>query len=90
MRRRFQPAASCRCGKLICHMTVMCKHLFYLFIGRISDCPKPHTSDEDLDVTEERERIYKNEKTGDILRMRDLSKVGADDCAIDSEHVQPC
>ncbi|XP_075869832.1 retinal-specific phospholipid-transporting ATPase ABCA4a [Nelusetta ayraudi] len=40
----------------------------------ISDCPKPHTSDEDVDVTEERERIYQNEKTGDILRMRDLSK----------------
>uniref|UniRef100_A0A3P8SHL2 P-type phospholipid transporter n=1 Tax=Amphiprion percula TaxID=161767 RepID=A0A3P8SHL2_AMPPE len=40
----------------------------------IPDCPKPHIVDEDLDVTDERERIYKSEKTNDILRIRDLSK----------------
>uniref|UniRef100_A0AAQ5Y0A3 ABC transporter domain-containing protein n=1 Tax=Amphiprion ocellaris TaxID=80972 RepID=A0AAQ5Y0A3_AMPOC len=34
----------------------------------IPDCPKPHIVDEDLDVTDERERIYKSEKTNDILR----------------------
>uniref|UniRef100_A0A671UI51 ATP-binding cassette, sub-family A (ABC1), member 4a n=1 Tax=Sparus aurata TaxID=8175 RepID=A0A671UI51_SPAAU len=36
-------------------------------------CPKP-ILDEDLDVAEERERIYMSEKTKDILRVRDLSK----------------
>ncbi|XP_068603937.1 retinal-specific phospholipid-transporting ATPase ABCA4-like [Brachionichthys hirsutus] len=40
----------------------------------IPDCPKPPPPDEDVDVTEERARIYKAEKTNDILRMRDLSK----------------
>uniref|UniRef100_A0AAQ5YRW6 P-type phospholipid transporter n=1 Tax=Amphiprion ocellaris TaxID=80972 RepID=A0AAQ5YRW6_AMPOC len=35
---------------------------------------QPHIVDEDLDVTDERERIYKSEKTNDILRIRDLSK----------------
>uniref|UniRef100_A0A8C4I740 P-type phospholipid transporter n=1 Tax=Dicentrarchus labrax TaxID=13489 RepID=A0A8C4I740_DICLA len=40
----------------------------------ISDCPKPHILDEDVDVAEERERIYRSEKTNDILRIRDLSK----------------
>lgn len=44
-------------------------------LGRISDCPKPPVLDEDVDVTEERERIYKSEQTNDILRIRDLSKV---------------
>lgn len=44
-------------------------------IGRISDCPKPHILDEDADVAEERQRIYKSEKTNDILCARDLSKV---------------
>ncbi|XP_036935187.1 retinal-specific phospholipid-transporting ATPase ABCA4a isoform X2 [Acanthopagrus latus] len=39
----------------------------------IPDCPKP-ILDEDLDVAEERERIYRSEKTKDILRVRDLSK----------------
>ncbi|XP_030254763.1 retinal-specific phospholipid-transporting ATPase ABCA4a isoform X2 [Sparus aurata] len=39
----------------------------------IPDCPKP-ILDEDLDVAEERERIYMSEKTKDILRVRDLSK----------------
>lgn len=44
-------------------------------IGRISDCPKPLILDEDVDVAEERERMYESEKTNDILRIRDLSKV---------------
>lgn len=48
---------------------------FIFNIGRISDSPKPHILDEDVDVAEERERIYKSEKTNDILRIRDLSKV---------------
>ncbi|KAM8731034.1 retinal-specific phospholipid-transporting ATPase ABCA4a isoform 1-T1 [Acanthopagrus schlegelii] len=39
----------------------------------IPDCPKP-ILEEDLDVAEERERIYRSEKTKDILRVRDLSK----------------
>ncbi|XP_068199948.1 retinal-specific phospholipid-transporting ATPase ABCA4a isoform X2 [Antennarius striatus] len=40
----------------------------------IPDCPKPPVVEEDVDVTEERERIYKGQKTNDILRVRDLSK----------------
>lgn len=49
---------------------------YYFLIRRISDRPKPFILDEDVDVTEERERIYKSEQTNDILRIRDLSKVG--------------
>ncbi|KAM9839656.1 retinal-specific phospholipid-transporting ATPase ABCA4a [Aulostomus maculatus] len=40
----------------------------------IPDCPKPRLLDEDMDVAEERLQIYKNGKTNDILRIRDLSK----------------
>uniref|UniRef100_A0A665X1X1 P-type phospholipid transporter n=1 Tax=Echeneis naucrates TaxID=173247 RepID=A0A665X1X1_ECHNA len=40
----------------------------------ISDCPKPPIIDEDADVAEERELIYRPVKTNDILRIRDLSK----------------
>ncbi|KAM3593267.1 uncharacterized protein V6R79_008809 [Siganus canaliculatus] len=40
----------------------------------ISDCPKPSIVDEDEDVAEERERIYNNKKSNDILRIQDLSK----------------
>ncbi|XP_033494779.1 retinal-specific phospholipid-transporting ATPase ABCA4a isoform X1 [Epinephelus lanceolatus] len=40
----------------------------------ISDCPKPPILEEDVDVAEERERLYRSEKTNDILRIRDLSK----------------
>lgn len=43
--------------------------------GRIPDCPKPHILDEDVDVGEERQRIYQSGKSNDILRVRDLSKV---------------
>lgn len=44
-------------------------------IGRISDRPRPPILEEDVDVAEERERLYQSEKTNDILRIRDLSKV---------------
>lgn len=44
-------------------------------IGRIPNCPKPHIQDEDVDVAEERQRIYRSGKSSDILRVRDLSKV---------------
>uniref|UniRef100_A0A669CMV4 P-type phospholipid transporter n=1 Tax=Oreochromis niloticus TaxID=8128 RepID=A0A669CMV4_ORENI len=40
----------------------------------IPDCPKPHILDEDVDVGEERQRIYQSGKSNDILRVRDLSK----------------
>ncbi|XP_035855343.1 retinal-specific phospholipid-transporting ATPase ABCA4 isoform X2 [Sander lucioperca] len=40
----------------------------------ISDCPKPPILGEDVDVAEERERLYQSEKTNDILCIRDLSK----------------
>ncbi|TMS09014.1 Retinal-specific ATP-binding cassette transporter [Larimichthys crocea] len=40
----------------------------------ISDFQNPPNLEEDMDVAEERARIYKSEKNGDILRIRDLSK----------------
>ncbi|XP_034027520.1 retinal-specific phospholipid-transporting ATPase ABCA4-like [Thalassophryne amazonica] len=40
----------------------------------ISDCPKPHIVEEDVDVAQERERIWKDGKTDDILNIRNLSK----------------
>ncbi|KAI9542852.1 Retinal-specific ATP-binding cassette transporter [Dissostichus eleginoides] len=40
----------------------------------MSDCTRPPIVDEDLDVAEERDRLYKCEKTNDILCVRDLSK----------------
>uniref|UniRef100_A0A3Q4H1H2 ATP-binding cassette, sub-family A (ABC1), member 4a n=1 Tax=Neolamprologus brichardi TaxID=32507 RepID=A0A3Q4H1H2_NEOBR len=40
----------------------------------IPDYPKPHILDEDMDVGEERQRIYQSGKSNDILRVRDLSK----------------
>ncbi|XP_039982421.1 retinal-specific phospholipid-transporting ATPase ABCA4a [Xiphias gladius] len=40
----------------------------------ISDCPKPPILDEDVDVTEERQRIYQSGKTNYILGIKDLSK----------------
>ncbi|KAM7390730.1 hypothetical protein PAMA_008767 [Pampus argenteus] len=48
---------------------------YRFFLNRwISDCPKPPILDEDVDIAEERERIYKSGKTNDILCIRDLSK----------------
>uniref|UniRef100_A0A3B3ZLR6 ABC transporter domain-containing protein n=1 Tax=Periophthalmus magnuspinnatus TaxID=409849 RepID=A0A3B3ZLR6_9GOBI len=41
----------------------------------LCDSPRGHILDEDADVAEERQRIYKSHKTNDILRVRDLSKV---------------
>uniref|UniRef100_A0A8D2ZG77 P-type phospholipid transporter n=1 Tax=Scophthalmus maximus TaxID=52904 RepID=A0A8D2ZG77_SCOMX len=40
----------------------------------ISDCPKPLILDEDVDVAEERERVYQSRNKNDILHVRDLSK----------------
>ncbi|KAK7881153.1 hypothetical protein WMY93_029562 [Mugilogobius chulae] len=40
----------------------------------LSDSLRHHIVDEDVDVAEERQRIYKSSKTNDILRVRDLSK----------------
>ncbi|XP_035980943.1 retinal-specific phospholipid-transporting ATPase ABCA4 isoform X2 [Fundulus heteroclitus] len=40
----------------------------------IPDGPKPHLSEEDKDVAEERERIHRGVNTYDILRIKDLSK----------------
>ncbi|XP_035808253.2 retinal-specific phospholipid-transporting ATPase ABCA4a isoform X2 [Amphiprion ocellaris] len=54
-------------------LNILFQYRFFLN-NWIPDCPKPHIVDEDLDVTDERERIYKSEKTNDILRIRDLSK----------------
>lgn len=57
-----------------CDLNLICWAVHFS-IGRISDGPKPLILDEDVDVAEERERIYESEKTNDILRIRDLSKV---------------
>ncbi|XP_033842111.2 retinal-specific phospholipid-transporting ATPase ABCA4a [Periophthalmus magnuspinnatus] len=40
----------------------------------LCDSPRGHILDEDADVAEERQRIYKSHKTNDILQVRDLSK----------------
>ncbi|XP_034561698.1 retinal-specific phospholipid-transporting ATPase ABCA4a [Notolabrus celidotus] len=40
----------------------------------ISECPQSLILDEDLDVAQERERIYESGKSNDILRIRDLTK----------------
>uniref|UniRef100_H3CTK4 ATP-binding cassette, sub-family A (ABC1), member 4a n=1 Tax=Tetraodon nigroviridis TaxID=99883 RepID=H3CTK4_TETNG len=48
---------------------------YRFFLDRwVSDHPKPPALDEDADVAGERARICTNEKTDDILRIRDLSK----------------
>ncbi|KAG7216739.1 hypothetical protein INR49_021122 [Caranx melampygus] len=48
---------------------------YRFFLNRwTSDFPKPPILEEDADVAEEREHIYRNGKTNDILRIRDLSK----------------
>uniref|UniRef100_A0A3Q3NRF5 ATP-binding cassette, sub-family A (ABC1), member 4a n=1 Tax=Labrus bergylta TaxID=56723 RepID=A0A3Q3NRF5_9LABR len=40
----------------------------------ISEGPKPFILNEDLDVAQERQRIYESEKTNDILHIKDLTK----------------
>lgn len=61
---------------LKCVVTASCFELSsFFFICRISDFQNPPNLEEDMDVAEERARIYKSEKNGDILRIRDLSKV---------------
>uniref|UniRef100_A0A3Q3W540 P-type phospholipid transporter n=1 Tax=Mola mola TaxID=94237 RepID=A0A3Q3W540_MOLML len=54
-------------------LTILFQYRFFLDHWT-SDRPKPPFLDEDVDVAEERERIYKSEKTNDILQIRDLSK----------------
>ncbi|XP_054620921.1 retinal-specific phospholipid-transporting ATPase ABCA4a isoform X3 [Dunckerocampus dactyliophorus] len=55
-------------------LNILCQYRF--FLDRWTpDGPKPSILDEDLDVAEERERIYKSRKTNDILHVRDLSKI---------------
>lgn len=41
----------------------------------MSDYKKPPVTDEDVDVAKERERIHKGGSSGDILQVKDLSKV---------------
>ncbi|XP_072306658.1 retinal-specific phospholipid-transporting ATPase ABCA4-like isoform X1 [Eucyclogobius newberryi] len=40
----------------------------------LSNSPRHHVVDEDADVAEERQKIYKSDKTHDILHVQDLSK----------------
>ncbi|XP_061877711.1 retinal-specific phospholipid-transporting ATPase ABCA4-like isoform X1 [Entelurus aequoreus] len=55
-------------------LNILCQYRFFLDHW-VPDGPKPSILDEDLDVAEERERIYKSRKTNDILHVRDLSKI---------------
>uniref|UniRef100_A0AAX7V8Z4 ABC transporter domain-containing protein n=1 Tax=Astatotilapia calliptera TaxID=8154 RepID=A0AAX7V8Z4_ASTCA len=55
-------------------INILFQYCFFLN-NWIPDCPKPHILDEDVDVGEERQRIYQSGKSNDILRVRDLSKV---------------
>uniref|UniRef100_A0A3Q2X0B5 ATP-binding cassette, sub-family A (ABC1), member 4a n=1 Tax=Haplochromis burtoni TaxID=8153 RepID=A0A3Q2X0B5_HAPBU len=54
-------------------INILFQYCFFLN-NWIPDCPKPHILDEDVDVGEERQRIYQSGKSNDILRVRDLSK----------------
>lgn len=49
--------------------------LFVYYLCRASDYRKNPVKDEDDDVAQERERIYKGGNKNDILLIRDLSKV---------------
>uniref|UniRef100_A0AAQ4QS35 P-type phospholipid transporter n=1 Tax=Gasterosteus aculeatus aculeatus TaxID=481459 RepID=A0AAQ4QS35_GASAC len=77
---RFDPYNWDYIGKNLFCMAVqgfvyfMLNILFQYRFFMISDRPKPPIFEEDLDVAEERERLYRREKTNDILRARDLSK----------------
>ncbi|XP_077410492.1 retinal-specific phospholipid-transporting ATPase ABCA4-like isoform X1 [Vanacampus margaritifer] len=55
-------------------LNIFCQYRFFLDHWT-PDGPKPSILDEDLDVAEERERIYKSRKTNDILHVCDLSKI---------------
>uniref|UniRef100_A0A8C6TIK3 P-type phospholipid transporter n=1 Tax=Neogobius melanostomus TaxID=47308 RepID=A0A8C6TIK3_9GOBI len=50
-------------------INILIQYRFFL-----DHCPRYHSLDEDVDVLEERQRIYRSDKTNDILRVRDLSK----------------
>ncbi|XP_005744934.1 retinal-specific phospholipid-transporting ATPase ABCA4a isoform X1 [Pundamilia nyererei] len=54
-------------------INILFQYCFFLN-NWIPDCPKPDILDEDVDVGEERQRIYQSGKSNDILRVRDLSK----------------
>ncbi|XP_029698855.1 retinal-specific ATP-binding cassette transporter-like [Takifugu rubripes] len=60
-------------GFLYFILTILFQYRFFLDHW-VSDCPKPPVLDEDADVAGERARICKNERTNDILQIRDLSK----------------
>ncbi len=49
--------------------------IFVYYLCRASDYGKSPVKDEDDDVAQERERIYKGGNKNDILLIRDLSKV---------------
>nr|XP_057916447.1 retinal-specific phospholipid-transporting ATPase ABCA4a [Doryrhamphus excisus] len=55
-------------------LNILCQYRFFLDHW-IPDRPKPSILDEDLDVAEERQRVYKSIKTNDILHVRDLCKI---------------
>ncbi|XP_067342054.1 retinal-specific phospholipid-transporting ATPase ABCA4a [Channa argus] len=60
-------------GFLYFTLNILFQHGFFLDRWT-SKCPKSPILDEDVDVADEREQIYRSEKTNDILRIRDLSK----------------
>ncbi len=49
--------------------------IFVYYLCRASDYGKSPVKDEDDDVAQERQRIYKGGNKNDILLIRDLSKV---------------
>ncbi|XP_077480293.1 retinal-specific phospholipid-transporting ATPase ABCA4-like [Stigmatopora argus] len=55
-------------------LNIFCQYRFFLDQW-IPDGSKPCNLDEDVDVAEERERIYKSGKTSDILHVCNLSKI---------------
>ncbi|KAF3703359.1 Retinal-specific ATP-binding cassette transporter [Channa argus] len=61
-------------GFLYFTLNILFQHGFFLDRWT-SKCPKSPILDEDVDVADEREQIYRSEKTNEILRIRDLSKV---------------
>ncbi|KAM8882220.1 retinal-specific phospholipid-transporting ATPase ABCA4a isoform 2-T2 [Synchiropus picturatus] len=60
-------------GFLYLALNILCQYRFF-HNHWPSDHPKPLMMDEDVDVADEREQIHRNEKTNDILRIKDLSK----------------
>uniref|UniRef100_A0A3Q0SWA0 P-type phospholipid transporter n=1 Tax=Amphilophus citrinellus TaxID=61819 RepID=A0A3Q0SWA0_AMPCI len=52
-------------------LNILFQYRFFLNNWQVQE---PHILDEDVDVVEERQRIYQSGKSNDILRVRDLSK----------------